>query len=508
MWPFKPEITEPKEPAKPETRRVGLFSTDFDVSVPYHERVAKLNQHIKSIFSPPKVSAEASGMDAQDIKSAFQYQSSNITEAQLSWYAGQSFIGFQNCALLAQHWLIDKACAMPGRDAIRNGWEITVNGGDGIEPETLEAIKKHDKRMKINRNLAEYIKLGRVFGIRIVMFKVDLGDKTSEFYENPFNIDAITEGSYKGIAQIDPYWITPEFGGTNLSDPSSMNFYEPTWWRVNGKRIHHTHLCIYRCSEIPDVLKPAYAYGSVSVTQRIFERVYCAEKVANEAPMLVMTKRTNALHVDAEAAMSDQSRFDANLQSWIYYRDNHGVKVLDLDEKLEQFDTTLTGLDEVIMTQYQIVAAASGIPATKLLGTTPKGFNSTGEYEEASYHEELESIQANDLEPFLDRHYALLIKSEFPETQIEITVKWNPLDAMTAKESAELQKLKAETGKVLAEIGAIDGQDERARVMADPDSGYNGLADDADVLSELEEFAADSNTKKAEDLTPVLGIRG
>ena len=57
------------------------------------------------------------------------------------------------------------------------------------------------------------------------------------------------------------------------------------------------------------------------------------------------------------------------------------------------------------MSQYQLVAAAANVPATKLLGTTPKGFNATGEYEEASYHEELESIQANDLSRLLARHH-------------------------------------------------------------------------------------------------------
>jgi hypothetical protein len=111
--------------------------------------------------------------------------------------------------------------------------------------------------------------------------------------------------------------------------------------------------------------------------------------------------------------------------------------------------------------------------------TTPKGFNATGEFEETSYHEELESIQYHDLTPLIERHHLLLIRSEIaPEFGIapfHTSVIWNPLDAMTAEEQAKLNRDKAETGKILIEGGAIDGQDERERLINDKESGYNGL---------------------------------
>nr|WP_231642992.1 anti-CBASS Acb1 family protein [Ralstonia syzygii] len=131
------------------------------------------------------------------------------------------------------------------------------------------------------------------------------------------------------------------------------------------------------------------------------------------------------------------------------------------------------------MTQYQLVAAAANVPATKLLGTSPKGFNATGEFEESSYHEELESIQAHDLTPLLDRHHLLVIRSEIaPKFGVEpfaTTVAWNPLDSMTAKERAEVNKMEAETGAILVQSGAIDGIDERRRITQDPASGYTGI---------------------------------
>ncbi len=208
-------------------------------------------------------------------------------------------------------------------------------------------------------------------------------------------------------------------------------------------------------------------------------------------------KRIDVLKVDLSAAAAKQDGFEKRMEQWRFNRDNYGVKVIGQEDDMLQFDTSLADLDEAIMTQYQLVSSASNVPATKLLGTQPKGFNSTGESEEASYHEELESIQSHDLTKFIQRHHLLLIRSEIaPDAPFETAIVWNPLDAMTAKEQAELNKLKSETGQTLMQSGAIDGQDERQRIINDPDSGYNGLIEDApidDVTSEPDDGEASFN---------------
>lgn len=416
-----------------------------------------------------------------------------LPEAQLSWYASQGFIGYQMCALISQNWLVDKACAMPAKDAMRNGYDVTVNDGTEVKPEVIEEIRKADKRFGINKHGVEFVRNGRIFGVRVAMFIVDGIDYTA-----PFNPDGVTAGSYKGISQIDPYWITPELDADSAANPSSQHFYEPTYWRINGKRVHRTHLVVMRNGEVPDLLKPSYMYGGISVPQRIAERVYAAERTANEAPLLAMTKRLTVMNVDTEKALANYSAFQDKMSLWVRLMNNFGVKIIGGKETIEQFDTSLADLDAVIMTQYQIVAAASGVPATKLLGTSPKGFNATGEFEEASYHEELESIQSHDLSPLIERHHLLLIRSEIaPKFQMQpfsVELNWRPVDSPTAAEAADINLKKAQTDSALANVGAIDGADIRNRLIADRDSGYNGMEaindegtdedDDADLTDE------------------------
>ena len=477
---------EPAPPPPPEPRG-GFFTTEIDRD-DLLTREQRMQQFAARVLPVPKIRTVEEGGFALDssegsvgssLKSAYALNQVGLPEAQAMWYGSQGFIGYQLCALIAQHWLVKKACLIPARDAVRKGYKFTVNDGTEVAPEVMDAIKRANKRFRLNRSLIEFVNMGRVFGVRIALSVVESSDP--DYYVKPFNPDGVTPGSYKGVTQVDPYWCVPELSSRAASDPAALDFYEPTYWVINGRRIHKSHLVVMRGPDVADILKPAYLYGGLSVPQMIYERVYAAERTANEAPQLALTKRAMIFYTDTAKALANQAQFESRLGIWAHFRDNFGVKVADKEADLiEQKDTSLADLDAVIMTQYQIVAAAANIPATKLLGTTPKGFNSSGDYETDSYHEELESIQTGDLEPLIDRHMVCLIRSEIaPRFGIKpfgVEVVFEPLATMTAAELAALNKTKAETDKILAvDIGAIDGQEVRARVAADEMSEHNGL---------------------------------
>ncbi|WP_218113698.1 DUF1073 domain-containing protein [Superficieibacter electus] len=339
-------------------------------------------------------------------------------------------------------------------------------------------MKTLDKRYGLNRNLREFIRMGRIFGVRHALFLVDSDDPN--YYAKPFNIDGVKPGSYRGISQIDPYWVTPELDRSATANPASLHFYEPTWWRLNGiGRVHRSHFCIFRANEVPDALKPTYNYGGVSIPQKIFERVYAAERTANEGPQLALTKRSTVLALNTAAAITDQAAFEERMALWQYYLNNYGVKIIDRGDTYQQNDTALGDVDTVTMTQYQLVAGAANVPSTKLLGTSPKGFNSSGSYEEANYHEELESIQENDLTPFAERHHQLTMRSDiaprFGIAPVDTEITWLPVASLTATEQADINLKKSQTDTALAQAGAVDGVDIRNRLIKDPDSGYSGL---------------------------------
>jgi hypothetical protein len=431
----------------------------------------------------------------------------SIPPAQIAWYATQGFIGYQVCAILNQHWLIDKICTKPCRDAMRHGYELATDDDEEIDVKVFSEIRKLDRKFKIKKECVEFARFNRIFGLRIALPVVDSPDPF--YYQKPFDIKNVKPGSYKGISQIDPYWITPELDIDAAANPASIHFYEPTWWRVNGIRIHRTHLVIIKNGVPADVLKPTYYFGGIPVPQKIAERVYAAERTANEGPQLALTKRTTWMKVDISQALANLQTFLQKISFFSNMRDNYGVKIGGLDDEMQQFDTNLTDFDEMTMTQYKIACAAGDCDAATIMGDSPKGgLGSEGQFNTDAYNEFKESIQSDFMEPLLERHHELLMVSEVaPMFGSEIptgwkpVIKWNSVDTPSAKEQADIKEIESRIGNNLVNSGAIDGVDERNRLMADKKSGYNGLADrepEEEDLSEEQDVTGDIKSDKSE----------
>jgi uncharacterized protein len=424
-------------------------------------------------------------MDSASTALSNKFGFSAMPTEQARFFVEQNFIGYAMCVHIAKHWIVKKACSMTARDAIRNGYRINCDHADA-----LEIIDTAEVQKQANSYMQELITKGREMGGAAALFLVESTDK--DYYEKPFNPDGVTKGSYRGIKIIDASWMTPDLTASNLTDPASPDFYEPTFWRIGTRRYHKSHFVIFVPYPVADLAKPTYNYFGVSVPERISERVYAAERSANEAPQLLMTKRLLNMGI-AGLADSDPEAVSGNLEFLANWRDNYGVNISDAEDNLQQFDTALGDIDTVIMTQYQLVASAAGVPATKLLGTAPKGFNATGEYDEASYREELESIQTHDLEPMLMRHLSLILRSN-DINHGDVAITWHSLDSPTEKELAETDLVKAQTDAVLVQIGALSSDDVRERLANDYDSDYFGIGEmqEPDLSEYLDD--AENNT--------------
>lgn len=425
-------------------------------------------------FLPTSENVPVAVMDGlKTTNQAFTLNNNQVSAVQMEWYSNHGFIGFQSCAIIAQEWLVNRACSIPGKDAIRNGYKITSNSGPALKPEVIQDVFDLDEQFELNTHMKQFCKFRRVFGIRIILFVVKSKDK--KYYEKPFNIDGVTEGSYQGMVQVDPYWITPELDGDAAANPASMYFYEPTYWRINGRLYHRTHLIINRYAEVPDVLKPNYLYGGIPLTQMIYERVYAAERGANEAPELLLTKRLYVVKTNTIQALAKLGAFIQRMNVFSGLKNNQGIQVIDKQEELEQKDTNLTHVKETIEGQYEIVAGISEIPISKLMGREIKGMGNKGDGERRNYTDVLEDEQLV-LDPLVNRHHLILMKSHVEPkrgAQPRICHTWNDVNTPTDKEASEIRKNDAETAAKYVDMGAIDGTEVRNKLAADEESGYS-----------------------------------
>jgi len=394
-------------------------------------------------------------------------------------FAQQGFIGFQACALLAQNWLINKCCVLPPKDAMAPDYEVSYKS---------KKIKKEDKEILSELKTISDAKYG--FGIKDLA--QEFAEKKRQFgvayayplvlgvnYEKPFDLKSIKPGKYQGMVNVDPYWLTPELDFEASTNSASPNFYEPTWYRLpDGKRLHKSWVVKAVNGNLPDILKPTYCYGGYSIPQLIYQRVFAAESVANEAPMLAKSKRLLYMDGNLSNYVLNQNKAENDAKAFSYFRDNWGVVVKRPDQAIGQIDTSLTDFDAVMMSQYQLVAAASGVHATKLLETQPKGFNTSGDFETAQYNALLASIEKEDFKPYLNFHYKLLLKSLYDKEHV-IDCEFNPIDTPTSKEVAECNEIKSRTNMTYVSAGVISADECRENLRLDPESGFNSLTGDA-----------------------------
>jgi phage-related protein (TIGR01555 family) len=466
---------------KPEVKNEDYDPLDLTGSFDANEVRAKYINDNAIQRSPPKSSASDSVMDnAMDSCSgaSSQYQASfdNANPHLLAYYiASSSFIGYYACAIIAQHWLVSKGCGMKADDAVKKGWDISADDGAGLSTKQIKAIGVLDKKYRLKYNMREGVKYRNIFGIRHLLFK---NTDPNFDYEKPFNADSFSGGKYAGISQIDPYWVTPVFDDNDLNDPTSIGFYEPTYWQINGKKYHKSHFVILVGDEVSDYLKPTYRYGGVPLTQKVYERVYASERTANEGPQLAMTKRLQVRKTDLAKAQAHREQFERNLKTANDFKDNYGVTVIGKEEDINQLETSLADLDNVIMTQYQLVCSEFGIPATKLLGTSPKGF-STGDTDNDSYLEDVEAIQGNEMNEIAQAHYARLIPSsllmDFGVDELELELVWRPLKIQSEVDISTARANNASADAALFNTGAVDNIDIRQKLANTAGSGYTGL---------------------------------
>lgn len=398
-------------------------------------------------------------------------------EVIFTYFARQGFIGFNNCAVIAQDWLVNKCVALPCEDAISIDYDINLCDEEVTDEDenTISQLKNisNNQKYHINHTCKLFAINKRKFGQALCYPIIDGAD-----YSIPFNMDVVEPNSYKGMVVIEPIWVTPILDVEATTDPTSPRYYQPTWFRLpSGQLIHHSWFIFNTYGEISDILKPTYFFGGYPLPQLLYEHVYAAHKTAKEAPMLAQSKRLNYMDGNTNALVADSCKLKQTLDLMSWVRNNWGWVIKNKNQTIGQLDTSLADFDAVTMLGYQIVAAISGVQSARLLETSPKGWQSSGSLEDKNYSKTLESIQKLDYTPILELHFKLLVKSHFGLDK-KYTVIFDPIDNPTEKEQAEIREINSRTDATYINAGVVSAEEVRGVLRADEKSGYNALSEE------------------------------
>ncbi|KVS07776.1 DUF1073 domain-containing protein [Burkholderia vietnamiensis] len=404
---------------------------------------------------------------------------------------GVDFIGYAALSLLSQHPLIRAMVETLADEMTRKWIEFGGQGSEQSDAKRVQALQAATEKFHLKKAFNRSAKKTGYFGG--CMLYIDMGDDTRSDaglreIQTELTLDRakITKGSFKGFRLIEPINCYP--APYNADNPLAADYYRPTAWLVQGRKVHESRLLHFSQNEPPVLLKPAYNFFGIPLAQMALDYVDRFDTVRIAVARLVKRFSTSILKTDMSKILNgggveDASSLQARALLWQLFGDNQGLLALDKDmEDFVQVNTPLTGLADIVSQQLELLSALARQPAVKLLGIDPKGFNSTGEYNESNWYDHVSSQQQIMFADNLDRAIKIIQLSEFGQIDEDLTHKFVPLHEMSETEKATIRKMNADTYAIYDDRGVLGPEEERIRLAADPDSGYDSI--DVDKMPE------------------------
>jgi phage-related protein (TIGR01555 family) len=417
-------------------------------------------------------------------------------------FCGLGFPGYTYLAELSQRSEYRAPAETMAKEMTRAWFKFT-----GADEEKLKELSDAFEEFGVQQHFRQLAATDGFFGraqlyIQIKGQESDVRRALPLLYEP----ETIKKGSLLGFKPIEPIWTTPYMYNSN--DPTRADFYKPEAWYVMGKKTHASRLLTFVSRPVPDILKPAYNFSGMSLSQLIEPYVVRWLKTVDSVNRLVSNFSVSGIATNLQATLADDSSGNELMkraQLFNQLRDNRGMMMLDKDtEEFFQFNTPLSGLSELQAQAQEHMAAPTHIPLVKLTGATPDGLNASSEGEIKVFYDHVASEQ----ESVFDAHLTTVLKVVqlhlWGEIDEDIKFEWVPLDSPTDKELSEMRKADADAGTGYINAGVITGDEERERLRNDPNSGYTFITGPAptppqEVDHALGEESADNAHERSEE---------
>ena len=388
---------------------------------------------------------------------------------------GLGFLGYPYLAELTQRPEYRRPAEILAKEMTRK-WIRLQSTGDEDRSEKLAKIEAELKRLGIQAAFRKAAEQDGFFG-RSQLF-LDMGDDRPEELIAPLaeTINKVGRGALKGVQIVEPIWTYP--GMYNSTDPLREDFYRPTTWFVMNREVHASRLLTFVSRPLPDMLKPAYAFGGLSLSQIAKPYVDNWLRTRQSVSDLLHSYSIMVLKTNLSAVLNAEGAEQMLRRAMLFNqaRDNRGVMMVDRDtEDFANVSAPLGGLDRLQAQSQEQMSAVTGIPLIVLLGITPSGLNATSEGELRTFYAWIEAQQEALFTPLLSRLLNVVQLSLFGEIDPAIGFTWVPLWTLDEVQLATMRKTEADTDIELINAGVIDSQEARVRLASQEDGPYASL---------------------------------
>lgn len=417
-----------------------------------------------------------------DFNSSFSSTYDWANNAIRSNYAeGLVWLGFAELALLAQRAEYRVLSETIAAEMTRE-WIEFKSTGDNDKTEKIKELTDACDNYRLKDVITLAIEHDGFFGRGQIY--IDTGDTDNrDELKTPIgngrgliSKQKVQKGKLKAFRNVEPMWVYPT--NYNSIDPLSPNWYRPEQWFVMGKEVHRTRLLTLIGRPVPDILKPAYSFAGLSMSQMAKPYVDNWLRTRQSVSDLIHSFSVFVLKTDLQAAlMPGSDKFWKRIELFNILRDNSNLFVLNKtsDEDFANVSAPIGGLHELQSQSQEHMCSVGRIPAVKLLNIQPAGFNASSQGELIAFDDWIAGFQ----ERLLRRPATTLIDfvqlSLWGETDPEIMFEFKPLQQVDPAQLVQNNQAKAQTDMQYIEMGAVTAEEVRERLAADEESPYQGL---------------------------------
>lgn len=391
------------------------------------------------------------------------------------WDEGIGFMGYPYLAALTQRPEYRYPSEIYAEEMTRK-W-IILNATGKEKSEKIKELTADMAKFRLRETFRDATELDGFLGLGFIMPDFGLWDDPEELSKKlTISPAKIEKGSLKGFTVIDPTWCSPnQYNANNPMDPT---FYRPQQWWVMGKMVHASRLLAIISRPLPDILKPAYNFGGLSLSQMLKPYVDNWLRTRQSVSDLLNAFTVFDFETDMMSTLAGGNGGDlaARIQAFTTLRNNMGLFVHDKEsEAFSNISAPLGTLDHLQAQAQEHMASAARIPLVKLFGISPSGLNSSTDGEVRTFYDSIhgrqERVYTEPLKTCLD----ILQLNRYGEIDPEITFEFVSLWELDEAAQAAVEKTKAETAEITINTGAVDYEEWRQKLADDPKSQFHGL---------------------------------
>ena len=272
--------------------------------------------------------------------------------------------------------------------------------------------------------------------------------------DTPVDLNRVGAGALKYLTPISRHEVS---AGGLIPDPMHPRYGEPEHYMWRGVTIHPSRLVIFTGRRGGEYTH-SDGWGDPLWTQ-LRDAVTSADAALAVIGDLMLEAKTDIVRVQGlmQNAVSDEytQLLTQRFRMAQTLKSATGVTLLDGDDEWDQRQITWAGMASVVELQLTALAGAAGYPVTRLLGTSAKGLNATGDGDLRNYYDTVAREQRTVLDPAMRTLNECLIRSALGSRPSEVWYEWRPLWTPTARERAEVAKIEAETDRLLLDGGLV-----------------------------------------------------